>query len=416
MSALSGAPVRPEAGAGRGEGGTETDGQQESRAAAETPQPATAAAAEQTTAAAEEAAADCRRTFMSELALRMRALSIETWPQQPATEMVGHSPALLRVQAKVAKIARYDEPVLITGESGVGKEMVAQALYLLSGRRGKPYVSVNCALYQEGNLTVSELFGHVKGSFTGAIADRKGAIEQANGGVLFLDEVGELHPMAQSMLLRALASGEYKPLGSDRVRSSNVRVIAATNRSPDELVLNHDFRNDLLFRLHYFHLQVPSLRERGDDWRLVLDSALETLRRRYGPKKHFSPAALRLLQGFTWPGNVRQLVSVATAGYAMADGELIEPEDIPAQFQMAVAATPVGSLLERVSVGREDFWEVVHRPFMERDLNRDQVRELVRKGLDATRGSYLRLLELLHLPQADYQRFMDFLRHQRLKP
>jgi DNA-binding NtrC family response regulator len=354
--------------------------------------------------------------LMSELARRIRDLSIESWSEQRATEMVGLSPAVVRVQAKIAKIARYDEPVLITGETGAGKEMVAQALYLLSERRGRPYVSVNCALYQEGNLTISELFGHLKGSFTGAIADHKGAFEQANGGVLFLDEIGELHPTAQSMLLRALATGEYRPLGTERLRTANVRVVAATNRSPDELVLEQDFRNDLLFRLHYFHLQVPPLRERGDDWKLVLESVLHSLHRRYGVQKRFSPGALRLLENFNWPGNVRQLVSVATAGYAMADGDVIEPEDMPAQIQMSVATTRADKLFERVTSGGEDFWEVVYRPFMERDINREQVREVVRKGLDSTRGSYQRVLELLRLPPADYQRFMDFLRHHRLKP
>ena len=354
---------------------------------------------------------------MSEFALQVRALSVAQWGEERAAEFVGRSPAFLQLQAKVAKIARYAEPVLITGESGVGKEMVAQALYLLSPRRGKTYVSVNCALYQEGNLTVSELFGHHKGSFTGAIADRKGAFEQANGGVLFLDEIGTLHPTAQSMLLRALATGEYKALGSDTSRSSDVRVVAATNRSPDDLVLAQEFRNDLLFRLHYFHVRIPPLREREDDWRLILEFILFGLRNRYGVAKRFSPDALKELEGFHWPGNVRQLVSVATMGYAMADGDLVEPEDFAAQLHIGgQVPRPAHSLFRRVMDNGEDFWETVHRAFMERDINRSQVREFVKEGLDVARGSYQRLLELLRLPASDYQRFMDFLRHHRLKP
>lgn len=356
---------------------------------------------------------------MSELALKIRALSVDEWDEERAAEMIGQSPAFLQVQGKLAKMARYTEPVLITGESGSGKESVAQALYLLSERRGRPYVSVNCALYQEGNLTVSELFGHQKGSFTGATADRKGAFEQANGGVLFLDEVGDLHPNAQSMLLRALATGEYKPLGSDRARSADVRVVAATNRPVEELALDKDFRSDLLFRLYYFHLRIPPLRERGDDWRLILQYVLHRLHTRYGLRKRFSRETLQLLEGFNWPGNVRQLVSVTTMGYAMADGDLIEPDDVAARLHMGVAPSveiPGVALYDRVVKGGENFWEAVHRPFMERDLNRDQVRGVVRQGLEAARGSYQRLLELLGLPPADYQRFMDFLRHHRLKP
>jgi DNA-binding NtrC family response regulator len=354
---------------------------------------------------------------MSELALKIRALSVDEWDEERAAEMVGQSPAFLQVQNKVEKFARYREPVLITGESGVGKEMVAHALYLLSERRGRPYVSVNCALFQEGNLTVSELFGHHKGSFTGAIADRKGAFEQANGGVIFLDEIGELHPSAQSMLLRALATGEFKPLGSDQGRSADVRVVAATNRPIEQLALDKNFRSDLLFRLYYFHVRMPALREREGDWRLILEYVLFGLRNRYGVLKRFSPAALRLLEGFPWPGNVRQLVSVATLGYAMADGDIIEPDDFAAQLRMGPEGErPAESLYERVVDGGEDFWEAVYRPFMERDLNRDQVRQVVVQGLEAARGSYQRVLDVLHVPQADYQRFMDFLRHHRLKP
>lgn len=252
--------------------------------------------------------------FMTEIAVRVQDLSREFFADQVPIEMVGRSDRMLELHKKVEKVARYREPVLIIGESGVGKELVAQSIYLLGEPKGRPYVSVNCPQYQEGNLTASELFGHRKGSFTGAIADRKGAFESADGGVIFLDEVGDLHMSAQTMLLRALASGEFKPLGDDRSRSADVRVVSATNRPLNQLLLTQEFRHDLFFRLRYFLLEIPPLRERGDDWKLLLDFLLARLRAKYGVDKRFSPEALAMLSSYQWPGNVREAITVATMG------------------------------------------------------------------------------------------------------
>ena len=232
----------------------------------------------------------------SEVALRARALSVEEWGPARAIDMVGQHPSYVSLLARLQKAAVYDEPVLITGESGTGKESLAQALYLLSPRRGKPYVSVNCPQYQDGNLTVSELFGHRKGSFTGAIADRKGCFETGDSGVVFLDEIADLHMSAQVMLLRALASGEFQPLGADYRKTVNVRVVAATNRPLEQLMVAQEFRHDLFFRLHYFMLRVPPLRERGDDWLFLLDYALFRLHEKYGVAKKFSRESLRPAQ------------------------------------------------------------------------------------------------------------------------
>jgi DNA-binding NtrC family response regulator len=332
--------------------------------------------------------------------------------------MVGRHPVFETLLAKLAKVAGYDGPVLITGESGSGKESLAQALYLLGPRRGRPFVSVNCPQYQDGNLTVSELFGHTRGSFTGAIADRKGCFETANGGVIFLDEIADLHMSAQVMLLRVLAAGEFQPLGSDSRRGVDVRVVAATNRALEQLTAVQEFRHDLYFRLRYFLLTVPPLRERGEDWRLLLDYALWKLHQRYGVAKRFSSAALELLATCKWPGNVRQLISVATMGYALAAGDVIEPPDFEEQIELRGRdpGDAAEDLYQRVVVAGEDFWAVVHEPFMRRDLNRAQVRAFIRKGLADTRGSYTDLIEHLRLPREAYQKFMDFLRHNELKP
>jgi DNA-binding NtrC family response regulator len=354
---------------------------------------------------------------MSPVAKKVRELSEAEWGPKQSVDIIGLSSSFTNVLSKVEKIARYNEPVLVTGESGVGKESIAQAIYLLSNLRGKPFASVNCPQYCEGNLTVSELFGHRKGSFTGAVEDRKGVFEAAHGGVIFLDEIADLHLDAQAMLLRALASGEFRRIGDQTPRRADVRVVAATNRRLDELVVADQFRNDLYFRLRYFLLHVPPLRERGDDWRMLLEYSLAKLRQRYGVAKRLSPEALKMLESYDWPGNIRQLISVATMGYAMADGDIIEPDHFENQIEISAATEDVvGETLRRIIDGRESFWDVVYHPFMARDLNRAQVMAVVRRGLTAAHGSYRRLLDQFHLQESEYQKFMDFLRHHRLKP
>ena len=373
------------------------------------------------------------------LALRIRNLSIERWGPERAVEAIGTSAAFTAMLTKLEKIARYREPVLLTGESGSGKEVVAQALYLLGQPRGRPYVSVNCPQFQDGNLTVSELFGHQKGSFTGAITDHTGAFEQAHGGAIFLDEIADLQPNAQAMLLRALATGEFRPIGATHARSVDVRVIAATNRPLNQMMLSGEFRHDLFFRLRHFHIEVPPLRARGDDWKLMMEASLQRLSRTYGATRRLSQRSEAALTNYTWPGNVRQLIGVATSGYAMADGLLIEPEDFAAHMEGheahgvpasqgtaagagagvgagAGAAADQSGIFEDLIARNDDFWSTVYARFMNRDLNRREMKSFVRAGLHAAQGNYRRLLGLLRLPDSDYQRFMDFLRHHDLKP
>lgn len=358
---------------------------------------------------------------LTDVAQRVRMLSIDRWGPDRAIEMIGASPALLALQNKLAKVARYHEPVLIAGESGVGKEILAEALYLLSDANGRPYIPVNCPQYQEGNLTVSELFGHAKGSFTGAIGDHRGAFEEADGGVIFLDEIGDLPGNAQAMLLRALATGEFRPLGASRSVKIDVRVVSATNRPLNQLVMSNQFRYDLFARLARFQLDVPPLRDRGDDWLLLVEHSLARLHAKYGVRKQMSATALRLLQNQTWPGNVRQLISVVTTGYAMADGDTIEPDDFSAALDREIsevsepAADSPSALFNRLVRRGESFWDIVYEPFINRDLNRAQVKRVIRKGLDEA-GNYRNVVELFGMQGSDYQRFMDFLRHHDLKP
>ena len=356
--------------------------------------------------------------YMTEAALAVRERSLDSWGERRAVTIVGLSRPLERMLAMVLKVASFDEPVLITGESGSGKELVAQALYLLGPRRGRPFVTVNCPQYHEGNLTVSELFGHKKGSFTGAVADRKGCFEVADRGDIFLDEVGDLPLSTQVMLLRALATGEFFPLGATTPREVSVRVLAATNRNLEELRGVDQFREDLFFRLAYFRVDVPPLREREDDWALLAEYFLRNLSERYGVVKTFSSESVRILAAHDWPGNIRELASVVTNAYAMADGRLIQPQDFTQKLlQLGEPEDQLEEVLwRRIKDEGQDFWSTFHAAFMDRDVNRSQVKKMIRRGLLNTQGSYRRLLEELRLPASDYQRLMDFLRHHRLKP
>jgi len=356
--------------------------------------------------------------LFSPAALEIRELSVRRSGPERAIEIIGRSPRLEETLKKVAKVARYDDPVLVYGESGVGKESLAQAIHLLGNRSSHPFVSVNCPPFQEGNLTVSELFGHRKGSFTGAVSDHRGCFETADGGVVFLDEIGDLAMNAQVMLLRAIGTGEFRPLGSEVARKTSVRIVSATNRSLNEMVSSERFRNDLLFRLRYFMIEPPALRERGDDWLLLIEWALDRLACRYGTARQFSDESLRLMEGYRWPGNVRELISVVATGYALAEASRIEPLDFVdrLEHQMSAREDHVAAIHLRLSRGNADFWALVHAPFLDRDLSRSDIRQLLTMGLNDSGGSYRRLLELWAIPATDYKRFMGFLHHHRLQP
>ncbi|HEX2187654.1 MAG TPA: sigma-54 factor interaction domain-containing protein, partial [Longimicrobiaceae bacterium] len=198
----------------------------------------------------------------SDLARHLRLLSAEQWGERNGVALIGRHARLLEAQEKALFFAQAEAPVLVTGETGTGKELFARAVYLLGSRRGAPFVSVNCAQFGESQLVASELFGHRRGSFTGAVADHRGVFEEADGGVVFLDEVGELSSSAQAMLLRVLGEGEVVRVGESRARRVDVRVVAATNRDLREMVADGRFREDLYYRLRFLHLHVPPLRER----------------------------------------------------------------------------------------------------------------------------------------------------------
>ena len=365
-------------------------------------------------------------SWLTPLASRIAALSEAAWGRAGIVRMVGASPALADAQTRLDRFARVDRPVLITGESGVGKELFARAAYLLSPRNGRAFVSVNCAQFVDENLLISELFGHKKGAFTGATTDRKGLFEEADGGVLFLDEVGELTPRAQAALLRAIGVGEIVRLGESTARRVDVRVVAATNRDLRAMVADGAFREDLYYRLAPLRLNVPPLRERGDDWQRIAEAYLAGLCRQAGEDRRLGASAVRALAGYSWPGNVREVRGLLDTAFCLCLGDTLEAADVEPELRaeageldettLSLAAGGSGDPYAQMSRGQGSFWSVVRDPYLDRELNRDEVRQIVERGLAEAGGSYKRALRAFGLPEGEYLKFMDFLRHHRLKP
>ncbi len=265
-------------------------------------------------------------------ALRLGELDREVRRHRRAADerhrLVGESAALREVLEQVARVAPTDARVLIRGESGVGKELVARAIHRGSRRADRPFVKVNCAAIPE-ELIESELFGAVRGAYTGAVADRDGKFLQADGGTLFLDEIGDMSPRAQAKVLRALQEGEIERVGDGRVRRVDVRVIAATHRNLEQEVRAGRFREDLFFRLNVVPVTVPPLRERPDDVPVLARWFLERyLRENDLPPREFAPETLRLLRDLPWPGNVRELHNAVERLAIMSRGRRITPDDL----------------------------------------------------------------------------------------
>lgn len=245
-------------------------------------------------------------------------------------DIVGDSPPMRMVKALGARAAKSSIPVLITGESGVGKEVIARALHGASDRAGKPFVAVNCGALP-ANLIESILFGHEKGAFTGAVDKTLGKFREADGGTLFLDEIGELPLDMQVKLLRALQEGEIDPVGGKRPVKIDVRIVSATNRDPAQQVKDGAFREDLFYRLNVFPIEAPSLRDRRDDIAPLVDHFIARFNAEEGKRiAGCAPETLALLQGFDWPGNVRQLENAVFRAIVLADAPFLQPHDFPA--------------------------------------------------------------------------------------
>ena len=336
-------------------------------------------------------------------------------------QLIGVSQVILDLQQELDRIARSDAKVLITGESGVGKEIVARAIHLRGQRATNVFAPVNCAGLPE-TLLESELFGHVKGSFTGAYRDKPGKLEMANFGTVFLDEIGEMTLRMQGLLLRFLETGELQKVGADGGGSHlNVRVIAATNRNLREMITQGTFREDLFYRLNVIHLVVPPLRERREDIPVLVahfHAQFAAINR--SPITAVTPEAMKALVAYSWPGNVRELENVVERLIVTVQGTLIDLPHLSPEIrgQDAIALRPkrerrrtvADDLYKRMLEHHESFWVAVYPLFMEREITKGNVREIVRAGLEEARGNYKIVARLFNMEAREYKRFLNFLR------
>jgi len=352
--------------------------------------------------------------------------------------LLGESPAIHSLRREIEAAARTDAKVLVLGETGAGKEVVARLIHEHSSRSARAFVAVNCSGIPE-TLLESELFGHTRGSFTGAYRDKPGLVRQADRGTLFLDELGEMSLRMQAVLLRFAETGEIQTIGVDGVTGrSDVRLITATNRNLRERIEEGGFREDLYFRLNIIQIHVPPLRERAQDVLLLLGHylrlAAET-HRLHCPE--LTPEAEQALTTYNWPGNVRELKNLAERLVVREWDHSIRADDLPTEirggreqasvspsttvtFGPETTGTPrrpdrgsgtADRLWERLIAG-ESFWTVVHQPFKAHELTRNDLAALIHRGLEHTRGSYRALLGVFGLPPTDYKRFHAFLYQQ----
>ncbi len=320
-----------------------------------------------------------------------------------------------QVHALATRAAACDAKVLITGESGVGKDLIAQFIHSHSARAHRRFVAVNCGAMVE-SLLETELFGHTKGSFTGAYRDRVGRLELAHQGTIFLDEVGEMSLQMQAHLLRFLENGEIQRVGLERGNPRiDARVIAATNRNLGEMVGAGHFRSDLLYRLQVIHIHVPPLRERRED----LPALIEQAALRTGRSVGLTDRAIQAMQRYRWPGNVRELQNVIEQAAWLSDSPQIDVNDLPEPVRLASTQGLMPKRERRRQLaddlyatlvdGHYTFWGHIHPLLLKRDITRHDLRQLVRRGLSTTRGNYRAILKLFGMPESDYKRFMNFL-------
>ncbi len=327
---------------------------------------------------------------------------------------------MVALQEEIQRVAQSDAKILITGESGVGKELVALSVHSQSLRSARPFVTVNCAGLPE-TLLESELFGHVKGSFTGAYRDKPGMLEKADEGTIFLDEIGEMSLRMQGMLLRFLETGELQTVGADRVgRRVDVRVIAATNRSIPEMVTQGQFREDLYYRINVINIHVPPLRDRREDIPALVDYFFENLGYSNGDRPRVTPEAYAALTEYPWPGNVRELANVVERILVSGCSSEVRADDVPIEIrtQRSISLRPkrerrrtvADDLLRRMTENHESFWSAVYPLYMQREITRGNLRELVSKGLEEAKGNYKIVTRLFNMEPGDYKRFLNFLR------
>jgi transcriptional regulator with GAF, ATPase, and Fis domain len=334
--------------------------------------------------------------------------------------IVGVSQEIIKIQEQAERFASTNNPVLITGETGTGKEIVARSIHLFSSRWDRPFLALNCGQFADRNMLRSEFFGHVKGSFTGANRDHVGIFERVNSGTIFLDEIGELSVEVQAMLLRVLEEKEVQRVGeSHKIRRVDFRLVVATNKNLTAMIEAGKFREDLYHRLNVLHIHVPPLRERGNDWKLLVNYFLKQNQAKYGMRKHFSNEALELLSNYHFRGNVRELRNIVSYALLNSQSDVIDSEvilqKISGEQNKSDQMNEINDLITRMREKGESFWDVVRKPFLKRDLNRVQVKKIIINGLKFA-GSYKALTNHFNIPAKEYKKLMNFLNNNDLKP
>lgn len=332
----------------------------------------------------------CFRDITDILALRIQAHKMSSFGS-----IVGQDIKMLQVFQQIIDVAAYDYPVHIHGETGTGKELVATAIHLESHRAGAPFVPINCGALPE-NLIESELFGHVKGAFSGAVRDKKGRFELADGGTIFLDEIAELSKPMQVKLLRFLQEGRFVRVGGEKEISVSVKIISATNKDLKTEVQEGRFRDDLYYRLNVIPIHIPPLRERKNDIPLLVNHFLAEARDRYGHKTpHVTQETLAVLMDYTWPGNVRELQNAIQFAIVKAGGRHITPRDLPRELLEYRQLLPQGRQSARNGSAAS------HGPA--RKLSAQLVDSVMKK----TGGNKSRAAKLLGVGRATLYRFLD---------
>lgn len=336
------------------------------------------------------------------LVAQLRSLELRSPMAEPQAdeEFIGRTPAMLQVFKSIGRLANTHEAVLILGESGTGKELVANAIHKNSNRAGRPFIKVNCAALSS-TLLESELFGHERGAFTGAVAQRIGRFEQANQGTLFLDEIGDLDFDLQAKLLRVLQTRQFERVGGNETITVDVRVISATHQDLSTMVADRRFREDLLYRLNVVSIVLPPLRERRDDIPLLAEHFVRSLARKYNwPHLALSAEACDVLSAQRWPGNVRELQNVLARAATLTQGKAIFPDDI--QFVPNSPQTPPG---ERC--------QPPHEPLSLRDLLQETERRAIRTALDQSEWNRTKAASLLGISR---RQLFDKIRQYGLEP
>ena len=335
--------------------------------------------------------------------------------EQHQDSIVGQSPAMQEVFKMIGRISNSDAAVMITGESGSGKELVARAIHTYSSRNDRPFLAINCAAIPE-NLLESELFGHERGAFTGANNQRIGRFEQCDGGTLFLDEIGDMPLAIQGKLLRVLQDGTFSRVGGNQTIKTDVRIVAATNKHLESEVAAKTFREDLFYRLNVVRLHLPPLRSRREDIRLLAEYFLKRIAaQKLKPQLQLSKESVELLETYPWPGNVRELENTIQRAAVLATSDVLLPKDLPLG-QVAVAGSPESPAPAAAAAAPTDMDSAVDFLFAAASAKPDLEllpwleREFTRRALEATGQNQLRAAKLLGITRATLRKRVEHLR------